>query len=297
MEKKNKFISFIRKLILPGFKGIPLYDVIVFFIKGLGKGFITSRAAAISFSEFLAVFPAIIFIFTLIPYIPINNFQNSLLELIKNFTPAETYNVVRDTIEDIIQRPRGGLLSVGFILTLYFSTNGVNSIIEAFNNTSHTIETRSSVKQYLVALLLVLIISILVILAIALISLGDYLIKLLILYKIIPGGLTYYLLLFSKWIVIIALFFFAVSFLYYFAPAKKNKFNFISPGSSLSTILFILTTLGFNWYLSHFSQYNKLYGSIGTVMVIMLWFYLSSIILLIGFELNASIAGLKKIKY
>lgn len=297
MKKKNKFISFIRKLILPGFKGIPLYDVIVFFIKGLSKGFITSRAAAISFSEFLAVFPAIIFIFTLIPYIPINNFQNSLLELIKNFTPTETYNVVRDTIEDIIQRPRGGLLSVGFILTLYFSTNGVNSIIEAFNNTSHTIETRSSVKQYLVALLLVIIISILVILAIALISLGDYLIKLLILYKIIPGGLTYYLLLFSKWIVIIALFFFAVSFLYFFAPAKKNKFNFISPGSSLSTILFILTTLCFNWYLSHFSQYNKLYGSIGTVMVIMLWFYLSSIILLIGFELNASIAGLKKIKY
>jgi len=293
---KISLVNLFRKLILPGFKGIPFYDVIVFFIRGLGKGFITSRAAAISFSEFFAIFPAIIFIFSLIPYIPINNFQDSLLELTKNFTPEETYNVVRETIEDIVQRPRGGLLSVGFILTLYFSTNGVNSIIAAFNNTSHTIETRSAVKQYLVALLLVLIISFLIIIAIALISLGDYLIKLMILYKIIHGGLTYYLLLFSKWIVIVALFFFAVSFLYYFAPAKKNKFSFISPGSTLSTLLFIITTLGFNWYLSHFSQYNKLYGSIGTVMIIMLWFYISSIILLIGFELNASIASLKNIR-
>lgn len=283
-----------RKLVIPGFDGMPLYDVAAFFVKGLQKGALSMRAAAFSFNFFLALFPAIIFFFTIIPYIPIPGFQDKLLDLMQDFIPKKAYDVVEETLFDIVKRPRGGLLSLGFIMAMYFSTNGIHSLIEAFNQTRHTIETRSWIKQRLISVALVFILSMLVIIAIALIALGPVALKFLVEHNLLHDAFSYYLIIAGKWIISLAMLFFAFSFLYYLAPAAESRFRFISPGSTLSTVLTVLASVGFNYYVNSISQYNTLYGSIGTLIIIMVWIYFNAWIVLIGFELNVSIRNARR---
>lgn len=290
----RSFIVFTNRLVLPGFDGLSFWDVSVFFVRGIQRGSITSRASSFSFNFFLAVFPAIIFFFTIIPYIPVAHFQDTLLGLMQDFIPEKAYGAVEGTLFDIVKRPRGGLLSIGFVLAMYFSTNGINSLIESFNQTYHTIETRSPYKQRLVSILLVLILSVLVIIAITLIIIGPIVLEFLVSKDILRDKFTVQMINFSKWIVVVALFFFVFSFLYYLAPAKRRQFRFISAGSTLATALTIGTSIGFNYYVNNFLQYNSLYGSIGTLMIVMLWIYFNAIIVLVGFELNASIFNAKQ---
>ncbi len=283
-----------KKIILPGFDRMPLYDVTVFFIRGLSEGYISSRASAVSFNFFMAVFPTLLFLFTIIPFIPIADFQQTLLGMISDLMPHSAYETVRETVEDIVTRQHGGLLSLGFVLTFYFSTNGVNSLIEGFNSTYHTIETRSWLRQRLISLALVLIISFLLIIAIGLMTSSTLLITLLLPERLETSNFYIIIIWLLRWTVIVGTIFFAISFLYYLAPAKRHSFRFISAGSTLATILIILTTLGFNYYVDNFSRYNILYGSIGTLLIVLLWIYFNSFSLLIGFELNASIYNVKK---
>ncbi len=287
-------VRYSRKLVIPGFDGMPLYDVAAFFIKGLQKGALSMRAAAFSFNFFLALFPAILFFFTIIPYIPINGFQDQLLELMQDFIPQKVYAAVEETLFDIVKRPRGGLLSIGFVMAMYFSTNGIHSLIEAFNQTRHTIETRSWVKQRLISLVLVVILSLLVIIAIILITLGPLVLDFLVQHSILRVSFSYYLIIALKWIVSTAMLFFAFSFLYYMAPAAESRFRFISAGSTLSTVLTILASVGFNFYVNSISKYNSLYGSIGTLIILLLWILFNAMIVLIGFELNVSIRNAKR---
>ena len=291
---RRLLIRYLRKLILPGFDGMPFYDVMKFFITGIIKGSVTTRASAVSFNFFMALFPAIIVFFTLIPYVPISGFQDSLIELMRNLIPQQIFGTVEDTLFDIVNRPRGGLLSVGFFLTLYFATNGVSSIIEAFNQTYHTIETRSFIRQQLVSIALVIILALLLILAISMITIGPIVINWLDGKGLLRGRFTYEIIVASKWLVIVLMFLVMYSFLYYFAPARKKDYRFISAGSTFASLVTILTSIGFNFYVNNFSRYNTLYGSIGTLLVFLLFIYFNSIILLIGFELNASITQVKR---
>lgn len=290
----RSFIAFTKRLVMPGFDGLSLYDVSIFFVRGIQRGSITTRASSFSFNFFLAVFPAIIFFFTIIPYIPVAHFQDTLLQLMRDFIPEKAYGAVEGTLFDIVKRPRGGLLSIGFILAMYFSTNGINSLIESFNQTYHTIDTRSAYKQRLISILLVLILSVLVIIAITLIIVGPLVLEFLASKNILRDRFTLQMIIFGKWIVVVALFFFVFSFLYYLAPAKRRQFRFISAGSTLATGLTVITSIGFNYYVNNFLRYNTLYGSIGTLMIVMLWIYFNAIIVLVGFELNASIFNAKQ---
>ena len=285
----DKALKLSKRISLPGFDGVPLYDVAIFFFRGLTEGYITSRAAAISYSIFLAIFPFLIFLFTIIPFIPIDNFQYSLLGIIKDFMPRMAYESVKDTIIDIVTRPRSSLLILNLILTLYFSTNGVNSLIEAFNNTYHTFETRSTFRQYLISIFLVLINSVLLIIAIGLITFGSALLSWILPDSVENSALVILLLQLLRWLIILALLLMAISFIYFLAPARQNSFRFISAGSLLATILIVITTLGFNYYVDNFASYNVLYGSLGTLMIVLVWIYINSISLIVGFELNASI--------
>ncbi|MEI6062304.1 MAG: YihY/virulence factor BrkB family protein [Bacteroidota bacterium] len=286
--------KYTRRLVIPGFDGMPLYDVALFFFRGLQKGALSMRAAAFSYNFFLALFPAIIFFFTIIPYIPIAGFQDNLLELMHDFIPRKAYEAVQETLFDIVKRPRGGLLSLGFIMAMYFSTNGIHSLIEAFNQTRHTLETRSWIKQRLISIVLVAILSMLVIIAIVLITLGPVALDFLIKHNMLRVSFSYYLLIAGKWIVSSAMLFFAFSFLYYLAPAAESRFRFISAGSTLSTVLTVLASVAFNYYVNSFSRYNTLYGSIGTLIIVMVWIYFNAMIVLIGFELNVSIRNAKR---
>ena len=288
----SSLIKYSKKISLPGFEKIPLYDVSIFFWKGIIEGSLAMRASAVSFNFFLALFPTIIFIFTLIPYIPIPNFQVQLLYLMQSFMPHNAYKATEDTILDIITNQRGGLLSIGFISALYFSTNGFDALITAFNNTYHGVETRSGFQQRMVSIFFVVIATLLMTLAIALIIISE-----LALNKIFdPGEFSYYLIRTGRWVIVFALFYFLISFTFYLGPAKKSGWKFISPGSMLATILSIAMSVGFAYYVNNFGTYNKLYGSIGTLIVVLLWIYFNSLVVLIGFDLNVSIRMAKKNK-
>lgn len=287
------FKLILQKIVIPGFDGVSIYEVLNFFFKGLVKGAITMRASAVAFNFFLALFPTIIFIFTIIPYLPIADFDIVVFDLLKDILPNSTYETVYETVENILTQPQGGLLSAGFAMALFFSTTGIISLIEAFNQTYHSIQARSFFKQYVIALFLVIIISGLVLLGISLMIGGGVFIGYLQSKEWIDSGFQTFMLQFLKWFIVVCIFFFAISFLYYLGPSRRQRFRFISAGSTLSTLLIIILSIGFNYYIDNFSRYNTLYGSIGTLIIVMLWMYFVSIVILIGFELNASISVLK----
>jgi|TARA_B110001454_G_scaffold218426_1_gene246348 membrane protein len=291
---KENFIMLLARRIKPiGFTGLSIYDVAIFFWKGLTEGAITTRASSLAFNFFLAFFPSIIVFFTLIPYIPIDGLQETLMELLAVVLPPSTNEITFQTLEDIISNPRGGLLSVGFILALYFSTNGINSLIEAFNSSYHIREIRPLIQQRILSLGLTLLLSIMLIIAIGLIIFGTVVVNYLVSSEIITTGAAD-LIIYGKWFVMLAMLFFGISILFHLGPALKSKWKLFTPGSIFATIFIIITSIGFNYYINHFSQYNKIYGSIGTLMIILLWMYFNSIILLTGFELNASISNAKQ---
>ena len=276
-----------------GFSGLSIYDVAIFFWKGLIKGAITTRASSLAFNFFLAFFPSIIVFFTLIPYIPIEGLQETLMELLGTVLPPSTNEITFQTLEDIINNPRGGLLSIGFILALYFSTNGINSLIEAFNSSYHIREIRPLIQQRILSLGLTILLSVMLIISIGLNIFGTVVINYLVNTEIITTSAAD-LIIYGKWIVMLSMLFFGISILFYLGPALKSKWKLFSPGSIFATIFIIITSIGFNYYIQNFSQYNKIYGSIGTLMIILLWMYFNSIILLTGFELNVSILNAKK---
>ncbi len=296
-EKKpiREFIQFTKKLVLPGFDGLSVYEVSSFFFRGIWEGYIPSRASSLAFNFFIALFPAIIFLFTLIPYIPVTDFQTALFDLIYDVLPPNAYDAAKTTIDDVINHGRSGLLSFGFFLALFFSTNGVSAMISEFNHTIHTNEGRSYLKQRWVALVLTIMLAILLFSAIALIVLSENFTDFLLERKVITEGMAE-LIPYGRWAIMISLVFVSTSILYYYAPSKKVRFRMFSAGSTLATLLLVVTSVGFSYYVAHFAQYNKLYGSIGTLIVILLWIYFNSISLLLGFELNASITGARSKK-
>ena len=289
----NKLIEVVKKIKPLGFTGLSLYDVSVFFIKGLQEGAITTRASSLAFNFFLAFFPSIIVFFTLIPYIPIDGFQQTLMEIISNVLPPSTNSATFSTLEDIINNQRGGLLSIGFILALYFSTNGMSSLIQAFNSSYHIRENESIIKHQMLSILLTIVISALVFLTIILIIFGKATIIYMIDYQLINEN-KLVLLNSAKWVILIFMLFLGITTIFNLGPAIKSQIKIFSPGAILATLFIILTSIVFSYYIDNFSQYNKIYGSIGTLIIILLWIYFNAIFLLIGFELNDSIFNAKK---
>ncbi len=279
---------------LLGFEGLPIYTVLDFFFKEIQKEHLNTKSTSLAFSFFLAIFPATIFLFTLIPYIPVNNFQDQLLNILAQVLPATAFEAVQTTLTDIIKNQNGGLLTFGFIAALFFSSNGIMALMRNFNKASLMQDKRPVWKKRRTAIILTFVISIMLIIGVSLIVAGNYIISMIEQYELFKGAFIRYSLIALNWIIILLLFFSIISTLYYFAPAAAKKFKFISAGSSLATLLSIGSSSGFAFYVNNFNSYNKIYGSIGTLIVIMIWLYLNSMILLIGFELNASIKILKQ---
>lgn len=243
----------------------------------------------------LAIFPGIIFLFTLIPYIPIKNFQEKLLEFLSVVIPDDAYHAIEATLEDIIQNQHGGLLSIGFLLATFFATNGMTNLMMAFNKASLTKEKRTWVGRRITAIALTIMIIFALTIGISVFTgvgiIINY-IKSHIEYDL--NWLWTFLLKITRWSILFLIYFSTVSILYKFGPSSRKNWKTFSPGAMMATILAILTFSIFAFYINNFNAYNKLYGSIGTIIVIMIWMYLNSLILLIGFELNASITLSKK---
>jgi membrane protein len=284
------FIDWTKVCVLPGFSPLPLYTVASFFFKEIGKDSLVNKASSLAYNFMLALFPAIIFLFTLIPFIPTRiGFQERLMEFILLILPGDAYKAFEATLNEIVNKQNGGLLSFGFLLSLFFATNGVHSLMMAFNKSSLIVETRTWVKQRLIAIVLTVLIAFSVIVCITAMFVGEFAITYINKHLDIEGNFFKYLIQLTRWSLLGILYFVTISILYRYGPAHAKKWHFFSAGSCLATVLAFLTILGFSFYINNFSSYNKIYGSISVLIVLMIWLYLNSLILLIGFELNASV--------
>jgi len=287
----NWLIRQSQKIRLPGFQGIPLYDVLKFFFKQIRKVGITERANAISFNCVMAIPPIIIFLCTLIPYLPIpNEFIRQLHGLIRDVIPGEKNNsAIIKFIDDIIKKPKNDLLSIGFLLALFYSSNAVLGIMRAFDKNYLGFKKRKMLNSRVTALQLTSVLFVLMFASLLVLIMQNSVLKLFGLKSVLVRQIIGY----ARWGVIVLLFFSSVSFIYRYAPFVHKRWKLINPGCILATTLMLLFTVFFSYWVNNFSNYNKLYGSISTILILMLLIYFNSLVLLIGFELNVSITHIK----
>lgn len=285
-------VRFGKRIKIPGLEGMSLYDVLEMYIIGIIEGALTTRAGGIAFSFFMAVFPFMLFILTLIPYIPIDGFQDGLFSFIKDILPPQTFDAVNLVIGDIINNQYGGLLSFGFLLSIFLMTNGVNAIFGGFEYSYHITDVRNVFKSYFVSLGVSLLTSLFLIITIILVLLYQ-----VALTRIDETGwlntsdlnLFYY----GRGFIFLVMIFTIVSLLFRYGTKQGKETRFFSAGAVLTTLLSLFTFYLFSIYVLKFAQYNQLYGSIGTLLILMLFVWLNAIILLLGFELNASLNALR----
>lgn len=284
-------IALCERISLPGFEGLSLYTLLKTYFVGIVKGTFSSRAGSIAFSFFMALFPFLLILLNMIPYVPIENFQERFLEYLGQLLPQPTYDFFFPIIEDIAANPRGGLLSLVFLLTLYLMTNGVNSIFSGFEYSFHVTINRSFFKQYFVALVVSLFLALLLILSVVVGVYSEYVIASLQEGEYISNDLFWIKAVrFSIFVVMIYM---IVAILYYYGVKDSKNSRFFSIGALVTTALILLTTFLFGVYIDNFNSYNELYGSIGALLIMMLYIWINSNLLLLGFELNASIKSLK----
>ena len=292
LQVVQKTIRISKTLILPGFDKLPIYYVAKFFIKGIQKGLLDTKASSMAFRFFMALFPTLIFLLTLLPYIPIPDFKIELLKLLEDLLPDSGYIFVEDTVVNLVSDGDGGLLSFGFLFAIFLATNGIDSMLLAFEDSINSSINRNFFHKKMLSVALLFILTSLIIIAIAAILFSVYLVN----FVLEQGSIASILLLAGKWIIMAALCFFAISFIYYIGGNRKLRWRFFSAGSTLATLMVLIVSFGFGYYVDNFANYNKIYGSIGTIIVIMLWIYFNSFVLLVGFELNASIQQAGSIK-
>jgi membrane protein len=274
---------------LPGFYGIPILTILSFIRTELRNESIILRANAMAYSFFMALFPAIIVLFTLLAYMPIEGLMQALKNALLQVMPVESATYLTGVIEELASIPRSGLLSVGLLLTLFFTSNGMMSMLRGFEK-RHEIsyKARTGLKRRLVALQLTVIMGLLLIASLIAIVLGRALTNALLTWTEVDYD-AFVLLQYVRWVAIIILFYSGISLLYRYGPALKQRMRFFTPGATLATILSISSSLAFSYYVNQFETYNQFYGSLGALIVLMLWLQINSFIILTGYELNASI--------
>ncbi len=293
-------VRFLKKVKLPWIVGLSLYDLLKLYAIGIFEGAITARASAIAFSFFTAIFPFLLFVLILMPYIPIEGFQNEFQQFLTAVLPPQTSDFFFTNIfENIESTERGGLLSSVFLVSILLMANGVNSVFSGFENSYHQEVNRTIFNQYLYALGVALILAIFVIFTVAFFGFFQ-------LYVIHPlyeqfQKLDYpsqsnelFWVIFAKYLFFVFMVYITTATLYYYGTKEGRTSKFFSVGALFTTLLIILTSYLFGIYIENFSQYNKLYGSIGALLILLLYLWLNANLLLLGYELNATIRRLKK---
>ncbi|WP_298239262.1 YihY/virulence factor BrkB family protein [uncultured Algibacter sp.] len=296
----NILVRFLKRIKLPGLEGLSFYDLLELYITGIVKGALTTRASAIAFSFFTALFPFLLFVLIIIPLIPVDNFQVEFMNFLESFLPPSTSDFFFHNIfENIENSQRGGLLSSVFVLSIALMANGVNAIFSGFENSYHEQLTRNVFKQYLYALGIALILAFLLIITIVvLVYFQIYIIQELLDalenrgYQVESQSVFWYDI--AKYLFFVLMVYLATATLYYFGTKEGRHSNFFSVGALFTTLLIILSSYFFGVYIENFGQYNKLYGSIGALLILLFYLWLNANILLLGYELNASLNKLRK---
>jgi membrane protein len=276
---------------------LSLYKFSKNFFHNIAEDEIFDRSNGVAYNFIVAIFPTIIFLFTLIPYVTVyfpEVTNESIILFIDELAPKNMTDAISSTVLDIVNNQRGGLLTFGFLLALYLATNGMVALMRAFNACYRTIDKRNYFTTRLTALGLTLMLSIVLFLAIILMVVGQVVINYFTthvqdLAKLSIEGLSIYFILMLRMVVVFIVFFIAISCIYYFGPAVHYNWNFFSIGSLLATLTCLFITYGFSYYVANFASYNKVYGSIGTLLALMVWIQLMTMVLLFGYEVNATL--------
>ena len=284
----RKFIVWLKRLRFNHGRA-SIYDVLDRMLHELKLDSITKRASYMAFTFTIAIFPTIIFLFTLIPYIPIPQLNIDILQFLRDIMPREMYAATADTIEDIINIPHGGLLSFGFLTALVLSSNGIMALLDAFEKKYPSFKRRTYVRKRVIATLLTIVLSAVLLFAIAGIFFGTYIIDTLVFYEIVPGELTNQLISGLKYGSVAGLFLLTTCVIYYYVPPVLDKWPFLSAGAVVATLLIFLVSFLFILYVKIFDSYNHFYGSIGTLVGFMVWLDFVCMTLILGFEVNVSI--------
>ena len=281
----------LNRIRLPGFMHMGLYDVLRFFIRSLIEYQISMQASAVAFRFFMALFPTLIFSFTLIPYVPVNNLDRQILTAIAAVFPPQSVPMIKETMGEILYHKRGGLLSFGFFFTLFLATSGTNALLTAFNRNYEIFKHRNFLKQRMYSTWLTLLLFLELITGAVLLIFGERVFGRLFLYLHFKGEASQWTITLINWGIVMAMIFVAISFLYYYGASLKDRkdWKFISPGSLLSSTCVFIASFGFKYYVTNFANYNKLYGSLGTMIILMVWFYIMAAVMIVGFDLNSAI--------
>ncbi|MGV3637965.1 MAG: YihY/virulence factor BrkB family protein [Flavobacteriales bacterium] len=278
-----------RRVILPGFEGFSLYEISRFFFRALFEGHLVTRASAISFKVFVAFFPAVLVLLTMIPYIPIADFQTKLLTTFRDMLPGEVYSFIESTLHDLLIRKHGALLSVSFLVGVYLASNSIDAILEGFSGSANHTMWHTPLKQRLLSLGLLLALTVLTMIAIPLLTFSGS-----VIYRLDSlGFFTSYFqvaaLFAAKWIVSILVVVMFVSLLYNAGDPTARRFRLFTPGAILAVCLILVVSQALAFMFSYITDYNALYGSIGAILAVQFWLYFNMIVLLVGYELNTSI--------
>ena len=286
-----------KKIILPGFERVPLYDVVLFFVKQMNRVGLNDRAAAVSFNFLMAIPAGTIFLCTLIPFMPISSdITIELLDLFRLVAPdEETYGMVATFLNDFLNTPRSGLLSFGFVTAVFYASNAVMAIMRSFNRSLYLFKERSFFNERWTAIKLTTVLILIIILTVSLLVTQGEFFRYLMSSLEITNPIIRQLLHSIRWVIIILLILYSIGFIYKYAPAVHKRWKLASPGAIFATFLVVLSTFAFSFWVNNFGAYNKIYGSIGTIMILMFLIYVNSLILLIGYELNVCIHSLKAV--
>ena len=280
---------------LPGFEGVPLFDVLKFFFNQIRKVGLTERASAISYNFIMAMPPTFLFLFTLLPKLPFidkKNLLKNLHSLVSDIIPAQGYNKnILAFIDSFFKESKIGLISFGFILALFFASNAMIGIMRSFNKDYVGFEKRRGLKRRWMAIKLTSILLGLVLACLLLLIMQGVVLKWIGVRSRDWRQVIFYI----RWVFIVGLIFYSFAFIYKYAPAVQKRWRLLSPGSILAATLSILTSLGFSAFVNNYGKYDALYGAIGTIIFLMTLIYINSLVLLIGFELNVSIKSLRSI--
>ena len=302
----NWIVRLLKSIRLPGFEGLSIYDLMEMYIRGIVQGALSTRASSIAFSLFMAIFPLLIFMVTMVPflidYLSLDNanFDTEFQAFLGSFLPNATGEYFADIFQQIKDQKRGGLLSSSFLISIFLMANGVNAIFGGFETSYHVNLTRNFFRQYLYALMVGLILSVLIIVGfVAFVYFEVYILTYLSEFAARTGG---YVLgeedilgvQIAKFLFFIILSYLTTAVLYYFGTAEGKQARFFSAGALMTTLLFLLTSYLFGVYVEKFARYNELYGALGGLLILMVYIWLNSNIMLLGFELNASLNWLRK---
>lgn len=283
---------YLKGVKLKWLEGLSLYDLLELYIIGIAEGALSNRAGAIAFSFFMALFPFALFILNLIPYIPIEGFQQDFLKFVSEGVPPNTYYAIENIVNDILHNSHSGLLSSGFLLSILLMANGLNAILGGFETSRHVLVKRGFFRQYFVAVGMSIILSLLLILIVAIIVVFEFFIQKFTVHSVLNEQIP--LIVLGRYVFLLLTILVTTSILFKFGTKHDKSRSFISIGSVFTTIWTIIISYFFGIWVLQFSQYNQLYGSIGTLLIVMFYIWINCMILLLGFELNATVNNLKR---